>query len=102
MGNIRGGATPYMRWALPAACHHPALAQQQVFEASGDGTMTHPGVLKDRVTSPAGTTIAGLAALEDAGVRGAYIRAIKVCLPLLRPGFVSYFYPFRDDTRILL
>jgi pyrroline-5-carboxylate reductase len=49
----------------------------QVFEASGDGQMSHPGVLKDRVTSPAGTTIAGIAELENSGVRGAYIRAIK-------------------------
>jgi len=49
----------------------------QVFEASGDGTMTHPALLKDRVTSPGGTTITGLAELENSGVRGAYIRAIQ-------------------------
>jgi pyrroline-5-carboxylate reductase len=36
----------------------------------------HPGVVKDMVASPAGTTIAGLAALEDAGVRGAMIKAV--------------------------
>lgn len=35
------------------------------------------GVLKDRVTSPGGTTITGLAELESSGVRGAYIRAIQ-------------------------
>lgn len=52
-------------------------AARMVFEASGDGSLTHPGVLKDRVTSPAGTTIAGIAELENSGVRGAYIRAIK-------------------------
>lgn len=39
--------------------------------------MMNPSVLKDRVTSPAGTTIAGIAELENSGVRGAYIRAIK-------------------------
>ncbi|OFV82811.1 MAG: hypothetical protein A2W26_06680 [Acidobacteria bacterium RBG_16_64_8] len=36
-----------------------------------------PAGLKDRVASPGGTTIAGLMALEDGGVRGALMRAVE-------------------------
>lgn len=36
-----------------------------------------PAQLKDQVASPAGTTIAGLAVLEDGAVRGALLRAME-------------------------
>jgi pyrroline-5-carboxylate reductase len=40
-------------------------------------TGQHPGVLKDMVTSPGGTTIEGLHELEKAGVRGALMNAVR-------------------------
>lgn len=45
--------------------------------AQGLARGDHPAVLRERVTSPAGTTAAGLAVLEAAAARSAFARAVR-------------------------
>ncbi len=49
------------------------LGSAQLLQSSG----MHPAELKDRVTSPGGTTIAGIVALEKSGFRSALIEAVQ-------------------------
>jgi pyrroline-5-carboxylate reductase len=56
-----------------------ALAAQTVYGAAQMVLQTkrHPALLREAVTSPAGTTAAGLQVLEDTAVRGAIARAVQ-------------------------
>jgi len=55
----------------------------QTFAGSGKmvlETGQHPAVLRDMVTSPGGTTIAGIKALENGAVRGSMYNAVQAVL----------------------
>ena len=59
-----------------------ALASQMILGSAKLQLETgeHPGVLKDNVCSPAGTTIKGVDALEHNGIRAAFIDAIDAIM----------------------
>lgn len=68
-GGVRAGLPRDVALKLAA---QTLLGTAQMVLQSGQ----HPGVLKDAVASPGGTTIAGLHELERAGVRGALMDAV--------------------------
>jgi len=69
-GGVMVGLTRQM--ATQLAAQTVLGAAQLVLE-----TGRHPGELKDMVTSPAGTTIAGMHALESGGLRGLMMEVVR-------------------------
>ena len=67
---------------VAAGLPRPIAAQLALHTMAGTTALLretgmHPAELKDRVTSPGGTTIAGVAALEQSGFRAALIDAVQ-------------------------
>lgn len=69
-GGVRMGLSPVVAGKLAAVTVYGAAAMLLQSEE-------HPAVLRDKVTTPGGTTIAGLQALEDGGLRSALIAAVE-------------------------
>lgn len=85
-GSGPGFAFLYLEAFIDAAVHigfrrelAQELAVQTLLGAAwmAHETGMHPAELRNMVTSPGGTTAAGLRVLEDAGLRGAVIRAVE-------------------------
>lgn len=66
-----------VKYGVPRAQAYAMVSQMILGSAKLQlETGEHPGVLKDNVCSPAGTTIRGVNALERAGLRAAFLDAI--------------------------
>lgn len=66
-----------VKHGIPRASAYEMVSQMVAGTAKLQlATGMHPGAMKDAVCSPGGTTIRGVAELEAAGMRSAFIRAI--------------------------
>ena len=69
-----------VKYGIPRNLAYEMVAQTMIGSAKMLlETKEHPGKLKDNVCSPAGTTIAGVCALEEYGFRNAIMKACDAC-----------------------
>lgn len=74
---IEGLSDGGVKNGLPRDITYEVITQMMIGTAKMmQSTGLHPGQLKDQVCSPGGTTIKGVAAMEEGGVRSAMIKAV--------------------------
>ena len=81
---IEAAADAGVRGGLPRRLCYDAVCAAVEGTARLIQSGKHPAALKDEVCSPAGTTIEGLAALENGGFRGALMQAVAACIAKAR------------------
>jgi pyrroline-5-carboxylate reductase len=70
-----------VKYGLPRALAYKLISQTMLGSAKLQmDSGSHPAVLKDEVCSPKGTTIRGVAALEEKGLRHACISSIDAIM----------------------
>lgn len=70
-----------VKYGVPRAQAYALVSQMILGSAKLQlKTGEHPGVLKDNVCSPAGTTIRGVNALDRAGLRAAFLDAVDAIM----------------------
>lgn len=78
---IEAYADAACKYGLPRKTAYSLISQTLLGSAKLQlETGTHPAILKDNVCSPAGSTIKGVAALEEAGLRHACIHSIDAIM----------------------
>lgn len=78
---IEAYADAAVKYGIPRSTAYKLVSQTILGTAKLQlETGTHPGVLKDNVCSPAGSTICGVASLEKSGLRSACIQSIDAIM----------------------
>ena len=78
---IESYADAAVKYGIPRKTAYEMVSQTVLGSARLQlDTGIHPGVLKDNVCSPGGTTICGVAALEEEGFRSACIKSIDAIM----------------------